>query len=327
MNNILVIQTASIGDVILATAIPESLHRAFPAASIDFLLKKGNGQLLAGHPFLRKVLEWDKQQGKYSSLASLAGEIRSARYDLVVNLQRFLSSGLITVLSGAAETRGFSKNPLSFAFSRKIAHDIGLGLHETERNFALISDLPGVRPARPKLYPSPDDEAAVEPFAGGTFYTISPASLWPTKQFPAERWAELIDHAAPDSQVYLLGSPGDTALCETIARKSSHPGLTILAGRMTLLRSAALMMRARMNFANDSAPIHLASAVNAPVTAVFCSTVPAFGFGPLSDDSLVVQTSEPLPCRPCGLHGLRQCPEGHFRCAYGVDAGHLRARL
>jgi heptosyltransferase-2 len=88
-----------------------------------------------------------------------------------------------------------------------------------------------------------------------------------------------------------------------------------MAGKLSLLESAAIMAGARMNFVNDSAPMHLASAVNAPVTAVFCSTVPAFGFGPLSDNAFIAETTIPLDCRPCGLHGYTVCPKGHFKCA------------
>ena len=83
------------------------------------------------------------------------------------------------------------------------------------------------------------------------------------------------------------------------------------------------MRGAVMNYVNDSAPMHLCSAVGAPVTAVFCSTVPAFGFGPLSPVSFVVETREALACRPCGLHGHAACPLGHFRCAYGIEVEQL----
>ncbi len=79
------------------------------------------------------------------------------------------------------------------------------------------------------------------------------------------------------------------------------------------------MEGAAMNYVNDSAPLHIASAMNAPVTAVFCSTVPAFGFGPLRENGRVVETKEKLDCRPCGLHGYKACPKGHFRCALGID--------
>jgi len=58
--------------------------------------------------------------------------------------------------------------------------------------------------------------------------------------------------------------------------------------------------------------------VNAPVTAVYCSTLPSFGFGPVSDRSYIVETKEPLPCRPCGLHGRKTCPLKHFNCAYTI---------
>lgn len=74
-----------------------------------------------------------------------------------------------------------------------------------------------------------------------------------------------------------------------------------------------------MNYVNDSAPMHLCSAVNAPVTAIYCSTIPEFGFGPLSDNSHILQTKEKLSCRPCGLHGFKSCPEKHFKCAWGIE--------
>jgi heptosyltransferase-2 len=82
-----------------------------------------------------------------------------------------------------------------------------------------------------------------------------------------------------------------------------------------------------MNFVNDSAPMHFASAVNAPVTAIFCSTVPDFGFGPLSEDSAVVEVRSGLSCRPCGLHGYRECPEKHFKCAYEINMNELINRI
>ena len=75
------------------------------------------------------------------------------------------------------------------------------------------------------------------------------------------------------------------------------------------------MKDAVMNYSNDSDPLNLASSMNAPITGVFCSTIPGFGFGPLSEISYVAETREKLKCRPCGLHGKKTCPEGHFKCA------------
>jgi len=83
------------------------------------------------------------------------------------------------------------------------------------------------------------------------------------------------------------------------------------------------MKSAKMNFANDSAPVHFASAMNAPITAIFCSTVPSFGYGPLSDDAHIVETQETLSCRPCGSHGKKECPQKHFKCGFGIDTNVL----
>lgn len=324
MNKILIIQTASIGDVILATALVESLHKAFPEAAIDFMVKKGNESLFSGHPYLRKVIVWDKRSGKLGSLIHILKEARHIRYDLTVNIQRFFLTGLLTVLSGSRETRGFSKNPLSWFFTRRFTHEIGTGLHEVRRNHVLISDLAPAGNLFPRLYPSVADEAKVHPYASGFYYTMSPASLWFTKQYPVKKWVELIKQIPVTAQIYLLGAPVDQPLCEEILTQSGHPGTVSLAGKLTFLQSAALMKNARMNFTNDSAPMHLASAVNAPVTALYCSTVPEFGFGPLSDISRIIEVNENLPCRPCGLHGFPSCPEKHFKCAFGINIAQIK---
>ena len=148
----LIIQTAFIGDVILATALIEKLHQFYPNANIDFLVRKGNETLLANHPFLREAIVFDKKK-KYKSLYDLIGRIRRTNYDVVVNVQRFATTGFITVLSGAKETVGYNKNPLSFLFDTRIAHQIG-EVHEVERNQRLIEAFTDKVPAKPKLYPS-----------------------------------------------------------------------------------------------------------------------------------------------------------------------------
>jgi heptosyltransferase-2 len=78
-----------------------------------------------------------------------------------------------------------------------------------------------------------------------------------------------------------------------------------------------------MNYTNDSAPLHMATAMQAHVTAVFCSTIPQFGFGPIGKHTHVVQTQETLACKPCGLHGKKACPEKHFKCALTINNDQL----
>lgn len=314
---LLVIQTAFIGDVILATALLEQLHQQQPNAQIDMLVRKGNESLLANHPFLNRILIWDKKTAKYQGLWSLLSQIRRSRYDAVLNLQRFGATGLLTALSGARQTIGFEKNPFSRFFSHRVPHPIEPGIHEVDRNAQFLGPLKiqKLGRTRPKLYPSTADYETIKQYQNRPYYCIAPTSVWFTKQFPAQKWVELIQKISPNSLIYLLGAPSDLEACNYIQQRVVRDNVINLAGKLSLLQSAALMQGAVMNYVNDSAPLHLCSAVNAPTTAIYCSTIPAFGFGPLADDAHIVETPEALDCRPCGLHGYRACPLGHFRCA------------
>lgn len=325
---ILVIQTASIGDVILATPVIEKLHHYYPSARIDFLLKKGNEGLFNGHPFLNEILIWDKTTNKHLNLLGIIRKIRSKRYDLVINIQRFASSGLVTALSGAKQKIGFDKNPFSFLYTFRVKHVINtINVHEIDRNLALIEHLTDKSRFPVKLYPSPNDYHEILPHTLSPFLTIAPASLWFTKQFPEEKWSEFIKKVDTKFRILLLGSKNDYELCKRIMENAASQQVQNLAGKLTFLQTSALMKAAVMNYVNDSAPQHFASAVNAPVTVVFCSTVPEFGFGPLSDDSAIIQTERELKCRPCGLHGYDKCPLGHFDCAYSISVDKLLERL
>ena len=218
----LIIQTAFIGDVVLATPLIEKIKLQYPNAVIDFLVRKGNESLLENHPHLRHVIVFDKKKNKYRNLLTLIREIRKAKYDYVINAQRFFASGLMTAMSGAKETIGFDKNPLSRFFTKRVPHQISAqstGEHEVHRNLSLIEHLAGNFLVKPKLYPSQadfDKVVAVQPYI-----TIAPASVWYTKQFPKERWIEFINSVPEHYTIYLMGAKSDFPLCEEIRDQSN----------------------------------------------------------------------------------------------------------
>lgn len=326
MQKILIIQTAFIGDVVLATAMVEKLAKYFPDARIDFLVRKGNEGLLQNNPHIREVLIWNKKEHKQRNLLGMLRQIRKNKYDKVINLQRFFATGLLTAFSGAREKIGFNKNPLSFLFTKKIKHLIAKenGIkHEVERNNDLIAAFTDDNFTKPRLYPSQEDFRSVEIYSTQPYVTMTPNSVWFTKQYPAEKWVDLMDHFPTGYNIYLLGGKENTGDCERLKNTTTNKNVTVLTGKLSFLQSAALMKDAAMNYVNDSAPLHFASAMNAPVTAIFCSTVPAFGFTPLSDTSYIIETLEALTCRPCGLHGYKACPEGHFKCALTIETDRL----
>lgn len=328
MKKILVIQTAFIGDVVLATSLIENLHQQFPEVKIDILVRKGNESLFQSHPFLNQVLVWDKKNNKYQNWVGLLFKIRSRQYDVVLNAQRFAATGAWTAFSKAKIKIGFDKNPFSFLFTHSVVHQFSeKGQHEIDRNHQLLSSLFLTKVAMPKLYPTASDELAVSSYQQTPYLCIAPASVWFTKQFSIEKWVDLINELPFKGPIYLIGGPGDKLLCDQILQKINRKSVVNLAGRLSFLASAALQKKAVLNYVNDSAPMHFASAVNAPVVAVYCSTLPNFGFGPLSDGSFIVQTNEALACRPCGIHGKKQCPLKHFDCAKTIKMDQLIAPL
>jgi heptosyltransferase-2 len=321
LKRILVIQTASIGDVILATSLLEKLHEKYPDAQIDLVTKTSNKSLFENHPFVHKLFLWDKTIKKHLHLIDTILAIREHKYDMLINLQRFFSSGLISLFSKSKIKLGFRKNPLSIFYTKSFEHHISAkgSLHETERNHKLIEAYTDSKTGKVRLYPSNNDYAFVSQYKTNAYICLAPASLWFTKQMWAEKWSELMDNIPQDYNIYIIGGKSDYIYSQEIIDNSKHKNCINLCGKLSLLQTAALMQHAVMNYVNDSAPMHLASSVDANTTAIFCSTVPNFGFGPLATNSHIVETYENLDCRPCGLHGHKECPKGHFKCGINIE--------
>jgi heptosyltransferase-2 len=149
--------------------------------------------------------------------------------------------------------------------------------------------------------------AGEEPLAG-----LCPGSVWATKRWPTAGYAEVGRRLVGQGfRVVLLGGPGDVEVCSTVAA-GIGAGVVDAAGRTALKALAAWMDRLAVVVTNDSAPLHVAAARGTPTVAIFGATTSALGFGPFHAASRLLEVE--LPCRPCGRHGGRRCPEGHFRC-------------
>lgn len=335
---ILIIQTAFIGDVVLATSLLEQVKKYFPGFQIDFLLREGNQVLLKDDPTLEEVLVWKKKGQKWSNLISLIAKVQNKKYRFVFNIQRFFSSGLVTVLSGAQYKIGFRPNPLSALFTRAVEHHIpmpknGDFYHEVQRNFSLLQtvkpelSMPKAKDIPPKLFV---DKIELDPSINleKNFIALAPFSVWETKQWPLEYWLELIRSLSKESQVVIIGGPDEFIRAKGMVKDLGANEKTVinLCGQVNLIESVKVISKARLVVANDSGPTHFASSVNTPVVTIFCSTLSQFGFGPLSKKSKVVEVGE-MNCRPCGVHGKRSCPLSHFECAKLLKPEHILAAI
>lgn len=310
---VLFIQTAFLGDVVLATAGMEAWHQSFPEDELHVLVRKPMDSLFEGHPWMGKVWAWDKRpRTKGRDWRRLIRSVRKARYDVVINLHRHASSGILTALSMAPIRVGFANNPLAWRFTHRVPHQWGDGTHEVDRIGKLLAPFIESKEFRPALHPNAHhvEEATRAGVQGQVL--MMPGSQWATKAWPEGQFAKVLD--SMDEPVALLGAPGEHALCARLAE--GRPRVTNLAGELSLLGMVAAVDMAKLVVVNDSAPLHVASAMDTPTVALFASTVPRFGFGPLATRSAVLESTETLGCRPCGMHGKRRCPEGHFRCGW-----------
>jgi ADP-heptose:LPS heptosyltransferase len=325
---ILIIQTAFIGDTILASQFARAVKDQYPNAKIHFFLRKGNESVIQGLSSIEKVWVWDKQGGKVKNLFNLIRALRGIRFDMVFNLHRHFNSGLVTMLMKSPFKAGFQQNPLSFFYGHKVNHQIphkslsGVW-HEVQRNLQLLQKaepslqiVDNSKIYKPELPLTEKNFTKVAPFIEGNYFVVAPASVWFTKAWSEHKFRELTVELAKMGRVVFIGAPTDKDLCDRI--RKDIPQTENLCGQLNLLDSAALMKKAKRVFVNDSAPLHLASCVNAKTTAIFCSTVQEFGYTPLADDSVVVDIGNALSCRPCGLHGYKACPLGHFKCAEDI---------
>ena len=309
----LVIQTAFLGDVVLTTPLLAALAERH--GPVDVVTTPAAAPLLTAHPAVRQVIPYDKRGGDHglSGLRRLARRLATAGYEAAYLPHRSLRTAALAFLARVPKRVGFSDGwPWLYTETRQRPRTG----HEIDRLLALAGAPAGSR--QPGLYPQPQDERVVDGCltgAGiaGDFVALAPGSIWGSKRWPY--YQELAVRLAERVPVVVVGGAEDAALGQGIAAAVTQAGGRVLdaCGRLTLLQSAALIGRARLLVTNDSAPLHLASALGTRVVALFGPTVPEFGFGPVGDGDLGIGVTD-LECRPCSDHGPPVCPLGHHRC-------------
>jgi heptosyltransferase-2 len=318
----LVVQTSFLGDMILTTPL---LARLATEGTVDVVCTPAASGLLANHPAVRQVIAYDKRAADrgMSGLARLGGALSQRRYDTAFLAQGSVRSGVLALIARIPERVGFASSAGRMFYTTRVVSPSGQ--HHAAR---LLSLADRTTPAiatndsiRPRLYPGESERAAVDALLGHEtpnqpLVALAPGSVWATKRWPY--YAELARSLAEDARIVIVGSGDDHELASEIVNASNGRAIDT-TGRLTLLASAELIGRCALLVTNDSAPLHLASAMNTPTLAVFGPTVPAFGFGPLAERAAVAQI-ETLECRPCDRHGPRKCPLGHWRCMREITA-------
>ena len=333
---ILIVQTAYLGDVVLTLPLLVELRRALPEAELWTLTTATGSEVLAGEGVVDRRLAFDKRwrrQVAPDNRATLQA-LRTTRFDAAIAAHRSLRSGLLLRLTRAPQRVGFAGAAGAWAYNCRIPWRPAE--HAIERYLALSAPLGGTgagRATRPRLSPDPlavrrvtEHLARHSVREGEPVLVLAPGSRFPTKRWHPLGFATLIAAARARGLVpVLVGSPDERELCGTISTLA-HGGAIPLAGETSIAELIALASRARAVVAHDSGAAHVAAAVGTPVLSIFGSTSPSQGYAPRGELTRVVEHPG-LACRPCGRHGRRRCPLGHFACMNELEAERVVARL
>jgi len=320
-----------LGDAVMCEPALRGLRKLFPAAQIALLVKPAVADLFAGHPALTRVLTFDTE-GRHAGLSGkwvLAGQLRQQGFDLAVLFQNAFEAAFLTFLAGVSRRYGYATDGRSLLLSDPVAApDRRTPIHQVRYYWDLLKPL-GLTgdPPTPELLVFPEEEQAMAGrFAqGGLSATdvivgINPGSTYGgAKRWLPERFAEVTERlcrsiresSEQQVSVVIFGAKGEERLGHEIAARLPSRSL-VLSGATTIRELMAAVKRCAMLLTNDTGPMHIASAFQVPVVAIFgptdWRTTSPFG----SPNAIVRQ---PVDCAPCLL---RECPIDH-RCMTRVS--------
>ena len=307
----LVIQTSFLGDTVLTTPL---LAHVAEQTAVDVVVTPASAPLLANNPAVRAVIVYDKRERDrgLAGFVRLARRLRGNRYAAAYLAQGSMRSAALALTAGIPARVGFETSAGRRLYTRRVPY------FENEHHAARLLRLGGKErepsAIRPCLFPGDEERAAVDGllrdagWSNEALVALAPGSIWATKRWP--RYPELA--VLLDTRLVIIGAAADRELAAEISRSAGTRAIDA-TGKLSLLASAELLSRTRALVTNDSAPLHLASAMGTPTVAIFGPTVPEFGFGPLAPRHVVLGVTT-LACRPCDRHGPQRCPLGHWRC-------------
>ncbi|KAF0126559.1 MAG: lipopolysaccharide heptosyltransferase II [Elusimicrobia bacterium] len=321
---ILLMQGAFLGDCVLTLPLLKQLRALFPSAAVSVLARPETAGVFAQADPSAAIIEDRKRSSSFfAEFFRLKRELRKGAFDLAVIPHRSLRSALLARLAGIPRRVGFSSSAGAFLLTDRVP--FSWLLHDLERNLTLLLPLKGTpEPVWPGLS-SPPDPFKKFGLPDRGLFGVNPGSAWPTKCWPAARYAGVIKrlHKERGLRAVLVGGPKEREVAGEVERLAGPGTCFNLAGRTDLGELMAVIRRMSLFITNDSGPMHIAAAYGVPTAAVFGPTTRELGFFPYGEKNEVLE--EFLECRPCALHGSRSCPRGHFLCMKLITADKVHA--
>ncbi|MCX5783085.1 MAG: lipopolysaccharide heptosyltransferase II [Elusimicrobia bacterium] len=319
LSRIAVLQTAFLGDAVLTLPMLGKMAELFPSAEISVFCRPQTAEIFKSCPSVGNVIIDDKKGRPFlRSFFGLVGNLRAGGFDAVVSAHRSFRSALAAYLSKTPVRVGFDKSAGRIFFNR-IAPFSWL-LHDAERNLSLLNALgfdETGKNFRAAIKAPPGESILKKLKSAGVDLSrpvaaVHPGSIWFTKRWPKERYAELVKKLCElGAQCVIIGGQNDVEL-GNFATAQAGNGAFNFCGKTDLPELMAAMAHFKLFITNDSGPMHIATAFNVPALAIFGPTTKELGFFPYGKGHRVLEAE--LKCRPCALHGGKKCPRGHFLC-------------
>ena len=296
---ILLIRPSALGDVCRSVPVVTSLHKRWPEATIDWLVQKGFEDAISAHPNVDDTILFDREQMRswytpkgFFAILSFLRVLKAKKYDLVIDAQGLGRSGLFTWAT-RAQSRIGAKNAREFAwlgYNERVdiqsTHTVDCMLELAQ--FAGAEILPDMQLYVQQKDAEWWDEYRVDQLLHEKYMVLAPTSRWKSKQWPIEYFAKIAEVAKEKGiGVVVVGAPAEASQVETV---TMHEGVLNLLPELTIGRLMAVVSRAAIVVANDSAALHMAVGFNRPIVALYGPTNPAT-VGPYLQESSVISAS------------------------------------
>jgi len=318
IKNILIIQTAFFGDAIITSSLISKLNSVMAHTKIDVIATPDTFSIFNNNPYINNVYKFDKRSGKikkYFSFFKILSFIKKEKYSASISVQSSFTTALFSKLASISIRIGFPKLKFVTHPVKKLKGKMHMKDVYVQLASYFTDDLSSVESS---FYISDKIAKTADKYLGTGLVKIAvaPGSVWDTKRWPIEYFKELVSKLSSYSyEIYLIGGNAEKDLAKKICSLNSNY-IIDLTGKITFNESSYIISKMDLIITNDSAPLHVANAVDIPVIAIFGPTVKRFGFYPYRKNDELLEVD--LDCRPCSHHGGKNCPQNHFKCMKNI---------
>ena len=326
VKNILLVQTAFFGDIVLTIPLINNIKQLFPDKKLIVLTTPVGKALLEEQSNIDEIIVYDKK-GKdkgFWRFWHFVHTLKCLSIDLAIVPHRSVRSAVLVYAAKIPVRFGFDKSQGWMFFNKLIRYQ--KHKHDLERNLYFLEDFAAMENLDKQISFSFNNESekmvsAVlqeNRFLGHKIIGIHTGSKWFTKKWLVAKFIELIDELdARGHKLLVFGDNEDVKISNHLKFKNKSENVVNLVGQTSVSELISFFRCLSVYVSNDSGPMHIAAALGIPVLAIFGPTTKELGFSPYNDKSKIIEVE--MSCRPCGMHGGNVCPKKHFRCMQDIS--------